>query len=109
MENPAVRTFLDLVKADKALEQDLQKSMLSATSPDAALEKAAELARGRGFSFSAAELLSALPAVALPKQSGELSTTELDGVSGGRFWNWAKETIGSTTIACYICAMGTSG
>lgn len=109
MENAAVRKFLDLVKADKSLESELQKQMMTAPSPEAALQLATDVAKAKGLSFSAGDLLGALPAISVPAQTGELSATDLDSVSGGRFWNWAKETTGSTTIACYICAMGTSG
>ena len=109
MEKAAVQKFLELVKADKALEADLQKQMMSAASPEAALQKATDIAKTKGLNFSAGELLTALPAINIQPPSGELSASELEGVSGGRFWNWAKETTGSTSIACYICAMGTSG
>jgi hypothetical protein len=111
MESQAVQKFMDMVKADEALISELQTAMMSAGSPTAALEKAVEMAQARGLRITVEELQSELPRIAVPgvSKSGELSDGELASVSGGRFYNWAKETIGSTTFACYICAMGSSG
>jgi predicted ribosomally synthesized peptide with nif11-like leader len=110
MQAQAVEKFLSMVKSDKTLETSLREAMVSASSSEQAIEKAAALAQAQGFQISAADLKANLPKIAVPKPpSGELADSQLEGVSGGRFWNWAKETTGSTSIACYICAMGTSG
>ena len=110
MANQAVHKFLDAVKADKSFESELRTSMLSAGSPKAALENAIELAKGRGFPITAEELKSQLPAISLPAASmnGALSEAELGSVTGG-LMNWAKACIGSESVYCYICAMGTTG
>jgi len=110
MENVVVQKFLTMVKADKSLETELQKAMLSAGSPEAALEKAVGLAKGRGLEITAADLKAQLPKISLPPSSKneELGAAELELVAGGQM-NWAKACTGSTTVYCYICAMGTSG
>lgn len=109
MAATTVQQFLEMLKQDKALQEQVQKEMLSAGSPDAALAKAAAIARGKGIPLSGDDLKAGLPAIAVPSAKGELNESQLEAVAGGRFWNWAKETIGSTSFACYICAMGTSG
>jgi hypothetical protein len=109
MADQTVQKFLDMLKQDKALQAQVQKEMLSAGSADAALDKAAAIAQGKGFKLTGADLKVQLPSVAVPTAKGELNQEQLEAVAGGRFWNWAKETIGSSTFACYICAMGTSG
>jgi hypothetical protein len=110
MQTQAVEKFLGTVKTNKALETSLRDAMLNASSAEQAFEKAAALAQAQGFQLSAADLQANLPKIAVPTPaSGELGDAELEAVAGGRFWNWAKETIGSTSFACYICAMGTSG
>ena len=110
MENQMVQKFLSMVKADKALEAELQKEMLNAGSPAAALEKAVNLAKGRGLQLTSDDLKAQLPQISVPSsaKNAELDEKELELVSGGMM-NWAKACTGSTSIYCYICAMGTSG
>lgn len=110
MANEAVQKFLDMIKSDTVLRDELEKEMLSSSSSDSALVKASALAMGRGLNVSVADLRSELPSLALPtgSASGELSGAQLDAVSGG-LMNWAKACIGSTSIYCYICTMGTTG
>jgi hypothetical protein len=111
MKNQAVQKFLDMVKADKSLESELQGAMLSAASPKAALEKAVDLAQVRGLRITAEDLRSQLAQIPVPpsSMSGALNDAELGAVAGGMVMDWARATIGSETIYCYICAMGTTG
>lgn len=110
MQTQGVENFLGMVKGNKELETSLRDAMMSASSSEQALEKAAALAQAQGFQISAADLKADLPKISVPTpKSGELGDAQLEGVSGGAFYNWAKATTGSTSFACYICAMGTSG
>ena len=108
MANQEVTKFLNMIKADKALEATLQKEMLSADSAESALNKAVAMAREKGLSFTSAELKAQLPSIKPSADGAEISDKELSNVAGGMM-NWASKTIGSTSIYCYICAMGTSG
>ena len=105
MANQEVTKFLNMIKADKALEATLQKEMSSADSAESALNKAVAIAREKGLSFTSAELKAQLPNIKPPADGGELSDKELSNVAGG----WARKTLGSTNLWCYICAMGSSG
>jgi len=107
MANQEVTKFLNMIKADKALEATLQKEMVSADSAESALNKAVAIAREKGLSFTSAELKAQLPNIKPPADGGELSDKELSNVAGG--FAWAQKTLGSSNLWCAICAMGTSG
>jgi hypothetical protein len=105
MAQSTINEFLAVVAANRELEAEMGKVLKNTSDPKVAIGTVVEMGAKNGFRFSAEELSEFL---ARPKGSGELSAAELEGVAGGKM-NWAKATIGSTTIYCYICAMGTSG
>lgn len=110
MANESVKKFIDMIKQDNALRASIQREMLSAGSAEAALARAATLAADKGLVFSGDELKSSLPEINMPAAQAdqELSDAQLESVAGG-YINWAKACTGSSTLYCYICAMGTTG
>ena len=105
MGQSTITEFLAVVASNKELEAEMGRVLKSTSDPKAALAFVTEIGAKNGFRFSDQELSAFL---AQPKGAGELSAAELDGVAGG-VMNWAKACTGSTSIYCYICAMGTSG
>lgn len=112
MASQALQTFLGMIKEDERLLEEVQQEMMNASQADNALAGVCRIAEGRGIELSVDELKENLPSIAVPvpPESRELTSDELEAVAGGMgVFQWAKACTGSTSIYCYICAMGTTG
>jgi predicted ribosomally synthesized peptide with nif11-like leader len=99
-----LQQFLDLLKLNQELQEQVQKVMLSADSTDAALSALAAIASAKGIQLSEEDLKADLPAIAIPSLSDELTDSELKAVTGG-YVNWMKGCRGSGTVYCYAYAL----
>ena len=82
MSEEQLKAFLEKVKADTSLQEQLK----AAADSDAVLA----IARDAGFSISADDLTT--------KAQSELSDEELEGVAGGGFWTMAKGFLCCKTV-----------
>ena len=95
MSQAALMSFLEAAARDPDLVAELEAATAGKQGPEAA-EAIAGCARGRGFEVGNEEVAAlARQAAESLDADGELSDTELAGVSGG---NWAKEVLRWATL-----------